>query len=466
MPQCIQCGKELPSFTIGEQSDFCRECTRENAIREAAEAKPHRTGMLELAKLFPVTSVILILNVLVFAITAIATLKTGHGTIAEFDSRLLVRLGADYGPLTLDREWWRVFTCMFLHGGLIHVAANMYCFWQLGRIAERIYGGSRYALIYLITGIASSIASLAIHPASVSVGASGAIFGVVGALVVPFYTKRLQLPPPVMKSILRSLVTFIGLNLMIGILIPVIDNAAHIGGLLAGLSLGAVWMKLADRGRFDSTAVARVTAVALVLCAAGFAGVQQFHKDRILAWQAVTALNSGNQQLALEKAQKAVARRPKDVPAHNVLGAVYFDKAQYEDAAKQFEQSLQLDKKDAYAQSRLGASYAHLQRWGEAEPRLREALRRKPEDAEMLLYLGFALRGMGRIDEALQEIQKSVRNNPASATGQFALGSLLMEKGQIPQAIAAMREAVRLNPANENYKALLARAEARAEAKY
>jgi rhomboid protease GluP len=407
---------------------------------------------------------VLAVNVLVFVLTALATSKSGEGSIAAFDPRLLLRLGADYGPLTLDREWWRVFTCMFLHGGIIHLAANMYCFWDFGRIAERIYGSLRYASLYLITGIASSLCSLAIHPNSVSVGASGAIFGVAGALVVPFYSKRLQLPAPVIKSMLRSLVTFIALNLIIGTLIPVIDNAAHVGGLIAGLLLGAVWTRLARSDDYN-TSLARVTAISLLLCAVAFAGVQRLHRDRILAWQAVTALDNGNRQLALEKAQQAVSRRPGDVPAHNVLGEVYFEKAQFEDAAQQFEHSLRLDPKDGYAQSRLGASYAHLERWRDAEPLLREALRRRPEDAETLYYLGAALRGMGRNDEAIEALRKSVRSNPGSANVQYALGSLLMDKGEVPQAIAAMREAVRLSPANEHYKAALARAEGRASAK-
>jgi rhomboid protease GluP len=460
MRQCIQCGRELPALSVGDESDLCPECIRRSKREQSSTA-----NWLLVVRMFPVSSAVLAINILVFVITAIATWKFGRGSIGQFDSQLLLRLGADYGPLTLDGQWWRVFTCMFLHGSFIHVAANMYCFWEFGRIAERIYGAGRYASIYLITGVASSLASLAIHPNSVSVGASGAIFGVVGVLVVPFHAKRLQLPPAVMKSMVRSLVAFIVLNLVIGTIIPVIDNAAHIGGLIAGLVLGMVWTRLAAAGQFGRGTIAKVTAISLILCVAGFAGVQRKHRDRILAWQAVTALDNGNQQLAMEKAQQAVARRPKDVPAHNILGEIYFERKQYNDAVAQFEQSLKLDPKDGYAQARLGASYAHLERWQQAEPLLREALRRQPENAETLLYLGAALRGMGRTEEALQEIRKSVRNDPSSATGQFILGSLLMEKGQVPQAIAAMREAVRLNPDNDTYKDALANAEARAESR-
>ena len=176
-------------------------------------------------------------------------MKTGRGSPMDFEATMLLRWGADYGPLTLDGQFWRIFTSMFVHGGLIHVAANMWCLWNFGPLAERVYGRWRFLTIYLLTGLASSVSSLAIHPTTISVGASGAIFGIVGALVFPFYRKRLQLPPQVMKSMMSSLLTFIVINLLIGSAVPVIDNAAHVGGLLAGLLLGAVITQVAIYGR-------------------------------------------------------------------------------------------------------------------------------------------------------------------------------------------------------------------------
>src|SRR4051794_30161373 len=157
---------------------------------------------------------------------------------------------------------------MYLHGSLIHVGANMYCYWDLGRLAESVYGSKRYLATYMITGIASSVASLGIHPNSVSVGASGAIFGVAGALVFPFYRKRLQLPAAVMKSMFRSLGTFIALNLVIGTVVPVIDNAAHMGGLIAGLILGTIWTHFVTTRADEPSTMIKVIAASLMVCAA------------------------------------------------------------------------------------------------------------------------------------------------------------------------------------------------------
>jgi rhomboid protease GluP len=427
---------------------------------EPPESSAKRPSALAMARMFPVTSVILTLNILVFAVCAIATWKAGRGSIMGFDSGLLILLGADYGPLTLDGQWWRIISSMFLHGSLIHVGANMYCYWDLGRLAESVYGSKRYLATYMITGIASSVASLGIHPNSVSVGASGAIFGVAGALVFPFYRKRLQLPAAVMKSMFRSLGTFIALNLVIGTVVPVIDNAAHMGGLIAGLILGTIWTHFVTTRADEPSTMIKVIAASLMVCAAGFVLVDRVQHDRILAWQAVSAMDKGDHALALQKAQEAVTRRPKDVPAHNSLGEVYFAKADYENAAREFETSLRLDPEDGFAQSRLGSCYAKLQQWGKAEPLLRQALKRIPDDAETLFFLGTALNNMGRSDEALQEIRKAVRSNPDSAIAQYALGSLLLDKGDAQRAVAALTEAVRLDPQNQEYKQTLARAEA------
>src|SRR5207244_9797712 len=90
----------------------------------------------------------------------------------------LVRWAANYGPLTLTTQPWRLLTAAFLHGGPLHIATNMWCLWNLGRMAENIFGRFTFLLVYLFTGISASLLSVSLHPGRVSVGASGAIFGV------------------------------------------------------------------------------------------------------------------------------------------------------------------------------------------------------------------------------------------------------------------------------------------------
>src|ERR1700690_3687130 len=157
----------------------------------------------------------------------------------------LVSWGANFGPLTVSGQWWRLLTCVFVHGGLLHIAFNMWCLWDLGRLAESVYGHWTFAVVYLITGLSASLASVIWNPVILSVGASGAIFGIAGALIASFYLGEFSLPRAAMSGTLRSVVVFVGYNLFFGAVIARTDNAAHIGGLLMGLLLGALIAKVA-----------------------------------------------------------------------------------------------------------------------------------------------------------------------------------------------------------------------------
>jgi rhomboid protease GluP len=135
---------------------------------------------------------------------------------------------------------WRVFTSNYVHIGLFHILLNMWCLWNLGRLAERILGPWTYILTYTICGIAGSLASLWIHPGAVGAGASGAIFGLAGALITALYLGKLPYPGQMLRGLMKSLLSFAGYNLFFGAVVPGIDNSAHIGGLLAGLAIGAL----------------------------------------------------------------------------------------------------------------------------------------------------------------------------------------------------------------------------------
>jgi len=275
MSTCPQCGKELPAFTVGDPTGLCPECLQRQqmatATQQQAQPFSNKPTLADDARTFPITSAIVAINVVVYVLCVAFSYATGQLSVVDFSPQLLAQLGANFGPYTLDGQWWRLFTCMWMHGGLIHIGANMYCFWSFGRIAERIFGPKRYTAIYLITGISSSVASVAWHPFIVSIGASGAIFGVAGALFVPFYRKRLKLPPPVMSSMLRSIGMFIVINLIIGASLPFIDMSAHLGGLVAGFILGNVFVQMAAAGE---QAVGKVAIVALVLLAGAFFAIR------------------------------------------------------------------------------------------------------------------------------------------------------------------------------------------------
>lgn len=143
----------------------------------------------------------------------------------------LINFGANYDVLTKSGEYYRLFTCMFLHIGIMHLICNMYSLYVIGKEVEGLFGKWKYLLIYLLSGICGSMLSLAFSYNTVSAGASGAIFGLLGALLYFGYYYRTYLGA-VMRT---SIIPVILFNLIIGFLSSGIDNAAHIGGLVGGI---------------------------------------------------------------------------------------------------------------------------------------------------------------------------------------------------------------------------------------
>ncbi len=245
MANCVQCGRKLPAFSFGKKQ--CQWCVQHQAAQRG-EASPiqrietpdwmrrQNTSML-------FTQVIVGINAAVF----VGMLVAGVQMLGNPSGEDLVRFGANFGPYTLSGQWWRLLSCVFIHGGLLHIAFNMWCLWDLGRLAESIYGHLMFAAVYLITGLTSSLASIFWNPFTLSVGASGAIFGIAGALIAAFYLGEFSLPRAAMSGMLRSVMLFVGYNLFFGAIVARTDNAAHVGGLLMGLIMGALIAKLAPQ---------------------------------------------------------------------------------------------------------------------------------------------------------------------------------------------------------------------------
>jgi rhomboid protease GluP len=163
---------------------------------------------------------------------------------------------------------WRLFSATVLHAGIIHLAFNMWALWDVGRLAERFYGNAQFFLIYLWSGLFGSLASLFFAGrTAVSVGASGAIFGVVGALLAAIFTKHSRLPAPLVKPVRNSLLTFVGFSLFLGFTSGVVDNAAHLGGLAAGFGLALIMAERFDWTLYRRQGLARAL-IAMVVAAA------------------------------------------------------------------------------------------------------------------------------------------------------------------------------------------------------
>lgn len=221
-----------------------RQLRVRTSYQRAIWTPDHKRG---LARLPWITWSILLLTCGLWCLTAYqVALNAGAHTPADIlanvlsnseDTDILVAFGAKYNAAIKAGQYWRLVTPMFLHANLLHVVLNMLNFLFLGLVVERIFGHLRFLLVYLLTGVISILASLWFAPQEISVGASGAIFGLVGAYSAFIVLHRRAFRYGGLPA-LAWLILVIGLNLGVGFVIPNVDNYAHIGGLLSGCLLG------------------------------------------------------------------------------------------------------------------------------------------------------------------------------------------------------------------------------------
>ncbi|MBI1377926.1 MAG: rhomboid family intramembrane serine protease [Frankiales bacterium] len=245
--RCTRCERPIcPDCMISASVGFqCPECVAEGR----AEVRPvvTRLGARAVARPY-VTFTLIALNVAVYALTLAAPTDPSTG---------LDTATADYSlwpfGVALYDQYYRLLTAMFLHGSLTHIAFNMLALWIIGPQLELLLGHVRYGVLYLVAGLGGSVASFWFSPPNiVGVGASGAIFGLMGAAVV--VARKLDLD-------LRPFLWIIVLNVVIGFVLPSIDWRAHLGGLVTGAVLGGLFAYAPARIRVP----VQVAGVALVL---------------------------------------------------------------------------------------------------------------------------------------------------------------------------------------------------------
>ena len=260
---------------------------------------------------YPATYLLVGINLLVFAIMfrfgpVPALWHSGHyGQIftAGFDPEVIVRFGGSFSPGILqDNQWWRLLASTFVHVTILHLAVNMWCLWNLGLFGEPLLGRPGLVAVYPLTGTAGMMLSLAwsmfSRQETLVAGASGAVFGVAGILIVLLSNKKLSLPWKELRSLRQSVILFAVLNLAIGIVpqflpalspaqlgrlhlspdsLPRVDNTAHLGGFLSGLALGVPLFPRMTSGKSSYRARQALvfTMAGLFLCLLGY-GLSKF----------------------------------------------------------------------------------------------------------------------------------------------------------------------------------------------
>lgn len=436
MAKCVQCGRQMPPLSFGKKvCQWCRqyEAAQRGEGQEYQPVMPQPWARRRNADPL-VMYVILGINLAVFIGMVLAGVSPSDPKIPE-----LIHWGANFGPLTLSGQWWRLVSAMFLHIGFLHIAFNMWCLWDLGTLAESLYGRWTFASIYMLTGVASSLTSLWWHPRTVSAGASGAIFGIAGALIASFKLGEFALPSAAIQGVMRSVLVFAGYNLVFGAISSRTDNAAHIGGLVSGLLLGAAVAKLAP-----TSLTRRFTVIALVALLVLGGGAYLFKSNAYMSHtaRAEQLEERGNHAEAITELTKALAARPDDVHARYMLGLAYARHSQFADAEREFKYLTQHHPESAIGHYELGLVYLNQERPGDAAREFNQVLAVDSESADARLGLGLAFAQEKNDTAAVAEFERAVRSDPEISHGYYHLGQAYIRLKQYDDAITALKKAV------------------------
>ncbi len=248
---------------------------------------PHQDFVRRLAAATPyavVTPALVAINVGVFVVMAGLGVSITGGRPDEY-----LRFGANFAPLTTGGEWWRLVTCTFVHFGIIHLAFNMWALWDAGRLTEKLYGNAWFAAVYLFAGVAGGIASMLWSQRTIGVGASGAVFGVFGALLAYLVLQRGSVPAHVVNRLRVSTSIFVVYSLFHGFAQAGVDNAAHLGGLMGGFVMGLIAARPLE-GRSRDAGNARRMALAVVVAAAALPAAALLVPDASRVYRQAIAL--------------------------------------------------------------------------------------------------------------------------------------------------------------------------------
>ncbi len=456
MPTCPSCGKSFSGFSIGANSaSECRECRAAKARLDANTIVPEpraQRGFGGFIQSLPlVTRIIIAVNVLVYVAMGLSGVSWTDPSVLQ-----AIRWGANFGPLTLSGQWWRLFTCMFVHFGFLHIALNMWCLRNLAIALEPMMGRLAFSVTYLFSGLAASAVSTAWNPWRASAGASGAIFGIAGAFVSYLVLKKAAIPASLVRQNLRSLVVFILLNLSIGAASGHIDNSAHVGGLVAGLIIGALIPRIARNPVYFGGPEAGMAAapvgetnggdprrakiiwIAVGCAIALIVGLQQVHARNLSSAQygkAVSLAASGRMDEATAEIRKAVQTQPDNVLAQALLGEWLLEQNDPAGAIPPLEQAL-LYEPDANALAQnLALAYLGAGRPQQTIIAMRQAAsQNKKQTWKEYFVLGLAADELGDTQAALQNLRSSIQLNPNFPEAQLALTRVNAKAGEKPAA--------------------------------
>ncbi|MFP7230769.1 rhomboid protease YqgP [Bacillus subtilis] len=350
-------------------------------VRKQEERRKNEAAVFQYGK--PIfTYLFIALQILMFFLLEI----NGGSTNTE----TLVAFGAKENSLIAAGEWWRLLTPIVLHIGIAHLAFNTLALWSVGTAVERMYGSGRFLLIYLAAGITGSIASFVFSPYP-SAGASGAIFGCLGALLyVALSNRKLFL-----RTIGTNIIVIIIINLGFGFAVSNIDNSGHIGGLIGGFFAAAA-VGLPKAGVLGKRLL---SAVVLIALAAGFLydGLHSpSHQESALIQQASELYKEGKYEEVTELLNGEAEQKDASVDLLKILAVSDIQIGEYDQAIPLLERAVEKEPKDHASYYNLALLYAEKNELAQAEKAIKSAVKLEPKE------------------QRYKELQQQIENNKES----------------------------------------------------
>ncbi len=368
--------------------------------------------------------------VLIGLCVAVFILMTLAGGSKHLD--VLLNFGASYGPYLRRGDYWRLVMPMFLHIGWFHLAVNMYALYLLGPILEHVYGYGRFSVIYVGAGITGSLLSMMMSN-NVAAGASGAIFGVAGAMLVTGYLHPEVVPWRWRRAFGKGMVILIVLNLAIGLSLPhLIDNWGHVGGLLGGMALA--WLippplPGMDRAWVLSRVSQQMVLIPIAIVAvAMFATANQYRASlevTQLIGQGIEFRNHHQDGRALQRFEQAERQNPHDERPYEEMASLYLSQNQLAEAIQEYHTALRLSPDSPQAQLGLAVAYERQGDPGKAQKYLEAAVGENPKTAEAQEGLGDLCAAQRLYPEAIEHYQAALRIKPDMAEAHNNLAWLL-----------------------------------------
>ena len=320
MPNCLKCGTALALNEEGVAPVLCDRCAG------VATGRARRSMAMGGMATYPATTLLAAISIIAY--------------IADFFPGIDLRsLGVNSGPLTLSGEYWRLFTAGFLHANIFHIGLNMWCLWSLGRLSERLFGKWQTFAIYMITGVGGALLSIAYDHQRSELGASGAIFGLVGAVLAGVKFGNLAISAGEKKAIFSSVVFFAIFNFMFG-MYGNTDNMCHLGGFLTGLLVGLPLSAFSQHHKILQLGTLVVTSM---IVAAGATELVKQEGPAAKKTAAAIAWHQRNYPKAAHLLEQYTVAKPQDDDGLVFLGEVYLNSNEPDKAIGAFEQALRVN---------------------------------------------------------------------------------------------------------------------------